>query len=247
MRIENLKVGLYFTLPEENLVETREHGNNFNKRFPDDQRYKYYTAVKNEDEWYMINTYQLPHFYVEDEKNIEQYIEKMERNQTLFCNSPYGYYHTCKIKLDQDVLDLFDFVFDLRDCKVLEREEAENYNREDFIEIELYWEHNYPRGIILAKKDKNPDVQMQQLKILNDLSNYMKTPYFSQHGYNISIEKLEKLDGHSEKLLEEVKMWSNKIKEMQDEINKLEKSFEWIDPRYGKIKHSKIDEFLENK
>ena len=247
MNIKDLKVGLYFTLPEENLVETREHGNNFNERFPHDQRYTYYTPVKHQDEWYMINTYQLPSFHVKDEKNIEQYIEKMENNQTSFWSSPYNYYHSCQIKLDQDVLDLFDFVFDLRDCKVLEREEAKNYNREDFIEIELYWEHNYPRGIILAKKDKNPDVQMQQLKILNDLSNYMKTPYFSQHGYNISIEKLENIQGYNEKVLEEVKIWTNKIKEMQEEIEKLEDSFEWIDPRYGRIKFSKIDEFLENK
>ena len=36
MNIKDLKVGLYFTLPEDNLAETRKHGNNFNKRFPDD-------------------------------------------------------------------------------------------------------------------------------------------------------------------------------------------------------------------
>lgn len=245
MNIKDLKVGLYFTLPEDNLAETRKHGNNFNERFPDDQRYKYYTAVKNEDEWYMINTYQIPYFYVEDEKNIEQYIEKMEREQNFFWNSPFSFYHSCQIKLDQDVLDLFDFAFDLRDCKVLEREEARNYNREDFIEIELYWEHNYPRGIILTKKETKPNVKQQQMKILDDLANDIKVPYFSQYSYDMDIKKLKNLPEHNEKVLEEVKIWANKIKEMQEEINKLQEIFEWIDPRYGKIKYDKIDEFLE--
>lgn len=245
MRIKDLKVGLYFTLPEENLVYTMKHGNHFNEDYLYDQRYTYYTAVKYQDNWYMINTYQLPSFHVKDEKNIEQYIEKMERSQSLFCNKPYGYYYTCRIKLNQEVLDLFNFAFDLRDCKVLEREEAENYNRGDLIEIQLYWEHNYPNGIILTKKDTNPDVKQQQIKILRDLSSSMKAPYFSQYGFDRNVEKFEKLEGHNEKVLEEVKVWANKIKEMEEEINKLEESFEWIDPRYGKIKYSKVDEFFE--
>lgn len=245
MNIKDLKVGLYFTLPEDNLEKTREYGNNFNERFPHDQRYTYYTAVKHQDEWYMINTYQLPSFHVKDEKNIEQYIEKMENNQTSFWSSPYNYYHSCQIKLDQEILDLFNFAFDLRDCKILEREEAENYKRKDLIEIQLYWEHNYPNGIILTKKDTNPDAKQQQMKMLDDLSNSMKVPYFSQYGYDRNVEKFEKLEEHNEKVLEEVKVWANKIKEMQEEINKLQETFEWIDPRYGKIKYDKVDEFLE--
>ena len=245
MNIKDLEVGLYFTLPEENLAKTREYGNNFNDRFPYDQRYTYYTAVKYQEEWYMVNTYQLPSFHVKYEKNIEQYIKKMEDSQSSFWAGPYNYYYSCQIKLDQEILDLFDFAFDIRDCKVLEREEAENYKRKDLIEIQLYWEHNYPNGIILTKKDIYPDTRMQQMKILNDLSNSMKVPYFSQYGYDINIKKFEKLEGHNEKVLEEVKIWANKIKEMQEEINKLEETFEWIDPRYGKIKYDKIDEFLE--
>lgn len=247
MKIEDLKVGLYFTLPEENLVYTMKHGNHFNEDHLGDQRYTYYTAVKHQDEWYMINTYQLPSFHVKDEKNIEQYIEKMEDSQTSFWSSPYNYYYSCQIKLNQEVLDLFDFEFDLRDCKVLEREEARNYNREDFIEIELYWEHNYPRGIILAKKETKPDVRQQQMKILDDLAKDLKVPYFFQYSYNKAIKELEDLPENNKKVLEEVKIWANKIKEMQEEIEKLEDSFEWIDPRYGRIKFSKIDDFLEDK
>ena len=245
MNIKDLKVGLYFTLPEENLEETRKYGNNFNDRFPYDQRYTYYTVLEDKGQWYMINTYQLPKIYVADKKDVFQYIEKMEITQSLSCNSPYNYFYTCRIKLDQDVLDLFDFEFDLRDCKILEKEEAENYKRKDFIYAQFYWKHNYPNGIILTKKDKNPDVQMQQLKILNDLSESIKAPNFFQYAYDLNIEKLEKLDGHNEKLLEEVKIWSNKIKEMQDEINNLEKSFEWIDPRTGRMSYYKVDDFLE--
>ena len=245
MKIEDLKVGLYFTLPEDNLAETKKYGNNFNDRFPDNQRYTYYTAVKYQEEWYMVNTYQLQYFYVEDEKNIDQYIKKIEEKQSSFCNNPYGYYYTCRIKLNQEVLDLFDFEFDLRDCKILEREEARNYKREDFFEVQFYWEHNYPSGIILAKKENRPDIQMQQIRILDDLSSSMNIPYFSQYGYDRNIEKLKNLEGHNEKVLEEVKILANKIKEMQEEIEKLEDSFELLDPRYGKIKYDKIDEFLE--
>lgn len=245
MRIEDLKTGLYFILPVENLEKTAGYGNKYNKQYPHDQRYKYYTAVKNKEEWYMINTYQLSYFYVKGSKNINEYLEKIEQNQTRFCHDPYNYYYTCRIELTQEVLDLFDFVFDLRNYKILDKEEAEEYSRKDLLNVQLYREHNYPSGILIAEKNTQPDVRQQQIKILRDLADSIKAPSFNHYTHDKYIDKLENLEGVDKGLLKETKIWINKIKEMSEEINKLQDSFEWINPQYGTIKWDKLEEFLE--
>lgn len=55
MNTTELRAGLYFTLPEENLEKTRKLGNNYMVDNPYWNRNKYYTVVEFEGKWYMVN------------------------------------------------------------------------------------------------------------------------------------------------------------------------------------------------
>lgn len=245
MKIQDLKTGLYFTLSKENLEKTAEYGNSYNTRFHSDQRYTYYTAVKHKDAWYMLNTYQLSSFYVRDMQSIDEYLEKIEQNQSRFYDSTYNYCYSCRIKLTQKLLNLFDFSFDLRNYKILSKDEAKEYRRKDLLEVQLYWEHRYPNGIIITKKENTQDSRQQQLKFLDDLASSIKAPCFNQYAYDKYIQKMEDLYNANEEVLEEVKIWANKIKEMSEEISNLQDSFTCINPHYGTLKIEKLDDFLD--
>ena len=241
MKIEDLKVGLYFTLPEENLEETRKYGNDFNKDCYWEDRYNFYTVISHENQWYMLNTRSIPYYSLEDKKDLEKYMEKITKKQDDIYMSAPLYKNPCRITLTQNVLDLFNFAFDLRDCKALERRESQDYKKEDVFEVVLY--NPGPNMSFLVKKDTKPDAKQQQLAILRDFSDKVKAPPCYTIYHENLLKELEEIEGKNEVLVEEIRAYTDKIKEFEEELENMENNFEWFDPMTGRVKITKLDAF----
>lgn len=155
-------------------------------------------------------------------------------------SAPY-YKNPCRITLTQNVLDLFNFAFDLRDCKALERRESQDYKKEDVFEVVLY--NPGPNMSFLVKKDTKPDAKQQQLAILRDFSDKVKAPpYYTIYHENL-LKELEEIEGKNEVLVEEIRAYTDKIKEFEEELENMENNFEWFDPMTGRVKITKLDAF----
>lgn len=246
MKIEDLKVGLYFTLPEENLAETRKYGNNFDEEPELRNRLKFYTVIKHGNEWYMLNTLCLPYPRYEDrislkygdKVNLEKYIKQITREQDSIYEKAISYRNPCRIKLTQKALDLFDFAFDLRDCKTLVIREANDYKERDIIEVALSGPITVtgPVTQILTNKNNKPDPTQQQLAALREFSDKIKLPYFNIAALEALLENFENIEGKNEELFKEIKTYSNKIKEIKQELKIMDDNFKWFDPETGIIK-----------
>lgn len=242
MEIKDLKTCLYFTLPKENIEKTYDLGNRYDLNDPEYYRNRFYTAIEHEGNWYMVNTYHFPTIKC---NTIERAIRNIKRKQEEAFEEVEDYMFPCKIKLTDETLSLFEFVFDLEECKFVSLEDKDDYRDKDLYKVELFKDHPWPYYLIVAKKETKKDPRKIQGRILYDLSETIKAPRYIEYAAKEAIKELESIEGADKELNEEAKLYLSKIKEYQEELMSLD--FKWLDPEDGQIKWDQQEEFLNGK
>lgn len=240
MKTTELRVGLYFTLPEENLEKTKKLGNDYVVDNPCWNRDKYYTAVEFEGEWYMVNvstTYDVENRY---RNNTEDFLIRLEDTQEkTYFRSGRGL-DNCLVKLDDNALSLFKFEFDLRDKTLLSKEEAKNYKWGD-VEFEFLCSGQYLR---FKDKDTKLDPMFVQYEKVHGLAKSQSFPRRNDYAYKETIKCLKALNVDNKELIEEIEKYFKLLKNMEEQLEKAKEDFKWIDPTNGEIDKDRANEFL---
>ena len=210
--------GIYKANSEVNQYCVRSNGN--------DQRYEYWVPAFNEKngEYYMINTYQR-----EDHGSLERIVENLEKLKTTGSYAVYhccNYYYNSAIKLQDYIFDKFELVADLHDYE--QTSCAYKYNEKDVIEwVQLYWEHAYPTGINIVKKNAKVDTWKEIDRKAQDALNSMRIPRVS----NFRIVELEEILKNEKGNFNRVKVEAvlklfQKVKQLENEYDGFFKTIE---------------------
>lgn len=243
MKTTELRTGLYFTLPKENLEKTRELGNDYILHNPYWKRRTYYTAIKFEDEWYMINVYTTA--WIDDEytKDTEIFLKRMEEFPGTSALESGWSDNSCLIKLNDESLSLFNFEFDIRDKEIIDAEEFRYYKPG-----EIKFEHLSSWQFLCFKdKDTKKDpifVQYQKIDRLAEVQGFPKT---NKNMYEDTIKYLKEMDVDNQGIIEEIEKYCESLKNMEHQLEEMKKDFKWIDPTNGRIDRDKANEFLLGK
>lgn len=180
-----------------------------------------YTAIKYKEKWYLVKTTSHPNLFVE---TINGYLNAVERYQeTMYFNS------TSTFPIKSETLKDFDFVLDLRYCIQLEGREKENYNKEDVFNIPIWEDLTF----ILIKKGTKQSKKALEKKAIETFARRTCRPKFNEKDYQETLTELEKY-GNIE-LIEEFKVYSNKLRKITEEFLSLKDKLKLIDVESGRI------------
>lgn len=116
---------------------------------------------------HMVDTY---HIGVRSTKGGQTILDRIVKEATekadnswLISRANSQYFYGGSVKITEDTKKYFEEVCDLRDFEI-SRVDANDYSKKDFVNgVQLYFEHAYPNGVLLlrknAKKDFNREVQ----------------------------------------------------------------------------------------
>ena len=83
---------------------------------------------------------------------LEEAKEKKE-NSWLICRADSQYYYGGSVKITKETEKYFEEVCDLRDYEIAKWDDIADYDEKDYVlNVQFYWEHNYPNGICLLRK-----------------------------------------------------------------------------------------------
>lgn len=240
MNTTELRTGLYFTLPEENLEKTRDLGNDYILHDPLWGRDKYYTTIKYQEDWYMINVSTTAWIDEKYAKDTETFLKKMEEYQGASALNSGWESNSCFIKLNDKALSLFNFEFDIRDKEIIGKEEFRYYKPGE-IEFE-----RLAKWLTLCLKDKDtkPDPMFVQYEEIDKLAEKQRFPRTNEYAYKETIKCLKEMDVDNKELIEEVEKYFKLLKTLEDQLEKAKDDFKWIDPTNGEINRYKANEFL---
>ncbi|MGI6155751.1 MAG: hypothetical protein ACOYEB_07370 [Enterococcus lemanii] len=198
-----------------------------------DQKYHLWVPIKVKtdtlDTVYMIDTYQAYPVYGGYDKIVEKLKEYgKERDNSWYANQVYNYCYSAKVELNEDTIQAFDFYIDLDDYRVLKKHEEDLYKDEDIVRrIKLYFEHNYPNGLTLVRKDAKVDYEHKLGKLFNRMIyDELSPPYISRYS------------------LSEINELSNKVKDTKkiDIVNKLNDKLNALIEEYKEYYNALIKE-----
>lgn len=237
MQVKELKTGLYFSIDRDNQLELKVMGIEINLKE------LYFTAIKFKDEWYMINTSDFERMYAD---TIDEYIDLIDRKQEQSYYNSSGILVKRRIELTDEILGLFDFEFDLRDCEIITKREAEDYKWDEVFKVRLYREQNYPDCLYLMKKETGKNLDLARYNVIDEMKKYIIPPEYDEYTLEKTINKLKELETkENDKLYIELVEYTNRIKKMSEELSDMYERFEYIDPIYGRIKSERFNELYE--
>lgn len=136
-------------------------------RFDDQTQYWWLPFYDKNGNIHMVDTYHIELRSTKEgqtilDKILEEASEKTDNSWLIFrANSQYFYGGS--VKITEETEKYFEEVCDLREFEI-SRAGANDYSRKDFVnDVQLYFEHAYPNGVLLlrknAKKDFNREIQ----------------------------------------------------------------------------------------
>ena len=113
---------------------------------------------------YMVDTYHIESPSLKaTQRNVRDKIleeaEKKKDNSWLISRANTQYYYGGSVKVTEETEKYFVEVCDLRNFEIAKWDDITDYNEEDYVlNVQLYWEHNYPNGICLLRKGAKKDI-----------------------------------------------------------------------------------------
>lgn len=157
-----------------------------NNSYPWDQRYDYWIPIcvpnKDGNRYYMVNTYQVePTWrYSYPKEMYQKTIEAMEKNRKDGSAVYYGtreFYYSSGTLLDDENIELFHLIADLKDYDYVPWDEVGNYEEEDVLTyIRPYRDENQD-GICLKRKGAKEVVQRMIDNIIDQTIDRVISPY----------------------------------------------------------------------
>lgn len=180
-----------------------------------------YTIIHYKDKWFLVKTTSHPNLFVE---TIEGYLNAVERYQEgMYFNS------TSTFPVKSETLEDFNFLLDLRDCIQIEGREKEDYDKEDIFTIPI-WEDLI---FTLIKKGTKKSKKALEKKAIETFARRTVRPRFNEKDYQETLIELEKY-GNIE-LIEEFKLYADKLREVTKEFMSLKDELKLIDIESGRI------------
>ena len=176
-----VKGGIYSATSFANSCSQRSDGMN--------QRYSFWVPVRIKEstdyagrtipeKWYMINTYQIERPKIGKFKDCLEYLENIFDNGKYAVANTTNYYYSANVELSDRIMKEFELIADLHDYKEEEyRNQADDYSEEDVVTgTKLYFEHAYPYGINLIKKNAKPNISNQIKNISSEILQGINNP-----------------------------------------------------------------------
>lgn len=218
MKVKDLKPCLYFSISDENFKKLREIDEDCHITKND---FFLYTAVKYKDVWFMTSSASTISY--KSYKNLNTFIRIIKEYQSCF------YIQDSAIEITDEVLDLFDFEFDLEECKVVDY--PEDYNFKDLIFARLTIDTTVKEPLILIDKNIKKTPIKKQERILSNLSEEIKPPRYNKEEAEKILDRAKK---ENLEIYNELKIYIKKVKELEEDLKRM--NFKHINPRTGKAK-----------
>ena len=170
----------------------------------------YYTKNEKEEvviKYGMMDTYQVPCGILFSSKKYKEEIEKLNKFDSLVFkltklqdsdngryvrSKAFDYYYSAFVELDNYNFKDFELIADLHDYKITYDAESKNYKEEDILRnIRLYYEHAYPYGIDLLRKDAKIDYEKKLNNIVREIYQDIKEPKSVNEYYINNLKKIE--------------------------------------------------------
>lgn len=199
-----------------------------------EQRYKFWIPAYNEknDEVYMINTYQLSSPSIkEGETKLEAILrnfKELKEKGSWVIGGCSNYCYDSRILLKDYIFEKFELIGNLEDYETISSKDSEAYSNKDVINnVKLYYEHAWPNGITLVRKNAKKDGWNAVEKSCSDLLEYCKEPYSNLNSYTMndleqSIKYCEQNNLHYNKRR------TNAVKEYLKQLDKISKEWKEI-------------------
>lgn len=114
-------------------------------------------------EIYLVDTY---HIDYSTKKSLEEFVKDNEDNKDnswLIGRSDWDYYYGGSVKITPMTEGCFREVCDLRYFEIT-KDDPDDYEEEDIVRhVQLWFEHGYPRGVTLKRKDASKSINKQAL------------------------------------------------------------------------------------
>lgn len=194
---------------------------------------------KEQIEYGMIDTYQVPYNILFDSSKYHDELEKLngfeaivfkltklqEKDNGRYVRSKaFDYYYSAFVELDDNNFKSFELIADLHDYKKTSNYESKDYKEEDILRnIQLYFEHAYPYGIDLIRKDAKIDYEKKLNNVIREIYNEIKQPESINDYYIEKLKNVEKEVIKNNVSYEKEKV--NKIIKLNEFILKLEKEY----------------------
>lgn len=153
------KFGLYKNVvPRHQIWGLKSH------KWLDDQTQGWWLPFFKDGEIYLVDTYHINNY--KRNEFIEKLIEDNENNKDnnwLVDRANWEYYYGGSVKITSITKDCFKEVCDLRYFKPTS-DDPNDYEEEDIVRnVQLWFEHGYPNGVTLKRKDASKSINKQAL------------------------------------------------------------------------------------
>ena len=169
--------------------------------------------------------------FIEDKNNKKD-------DSFLIGKSNFDYYYGGSVKITPTTEQYFELVCDLRDFTI-EKIDPNDYKEEDTVtNVQLYFEHCYPRGCTLLRKGAKKDITREAENFMYKKLDDIRTSYLSDYDVK-QIEEYLKDKSLDCKIAEELKATLKYIKriiEIEDKKNEFRKDYRKEIDRINRIR-----------
>lgn len=144
------------------------------------------------------------------------------------------YYYGGSVKITEETEKYFEEVCDLRDFEI-SKADANDYSKKDFVDgVQLYFEHAYPRGVLLLRKNTKKDFNREVQNFIRIKERNCSDSFVGQSDIkdvDEFIERIKKEDSNNKEQKERLLLLRKFI---QDNINLREEKNKMVRAYYDK-------------
>lgn len=152
-------------------------------------------------------------------------------NSWLIFRANSQYFYGGSVKITEETEKYFEEVCDLREFEI-SRVNANDYSREDFIDgVQLYFEHAYPNGVLLLRKNAKKDFNREVQNFINIEERRCSDSIVGKidiKDVNEFIKRVEKEDSNNNELKERLLLLRKFIQDnikLKEEKNKMVRAY----------------------
>lgn len=179
---------------------------------------------------HLVDTYHLNDYSARGNKFIEKLIKYNDKKvdcSYIISKSNSNYCYGGSVKITPITEKYFELVCDLRDFSI-EKIDANDYKEVDTVtNVQLYFEHCYPRGCTLLRKGAKKDITREAENFMYKKLDNIRTSYLSDYDVKQIEEYLKdkSLDSEIAKELKATLKYIKRIIEIEDKKEKFRKDY----------------------
>lgn len=179
---------------------------------------------------HLVDTYHLNDHSARGNKFIEKLIKYNDKKvdcSYIISKSNSNYCYGGSVKITPITEKYFELVCDLRDFSI-EKIDANDYKEVDTVtNVQLYFEHCYPRGCTLLRKGAKKDITREAENFMYKKLDNIRTSYLSDYDVKQIEEYLKdkSLDSEIAKELKATLKYIKRIIEIEDKKEKFRKDY----------------------